>query len=254
MCNRGEVVTLGLLMLFWRSRAVCCQDLGINGILVFIVVWCSSEQQVTSNSCCFSGSCGTLSLLGFWFTHSISVQWDLWPFLSLLISSSTGFTEDAPHLQGWQKVESGGGFTLPGGQGTTHQLSCHLANLLRFATKPTYCFHKGSLEITNGLLHPALKGVWAHRHKGCLTSKGSITHVIKSLLSEQGTEPENLFSNAEISALAQQYNRYKNTAIITTSGWENWNKSFESTVVFTNSPELSRSWTFLKLLWILKLI
>lgn len=173
----------------------------------------------------------------------------------LSAAAQEAFAEDAPHLQCWQEVESGGGFTLQlhtWWVRTPPQLSFYLANLLRFATKPTYCLHKGSLEITNGLLHPALKGVWAHRHKGCLTSKGSITHVIKSLLSEQGTAPENLFSNAEISALAQQYARYKNSAIIITSGWENSNKSFELTVVFTNSPELSSSRTFFKLLWILK--
>lgn len=84
----------------WSPKGCCCclggagQSLGkiweLMEFLAFIIVRCASEQWVTSNSCCFSRSWGTLTLLGFWFTHSISIQWDLWPSLSSLISSRTG--------------------------------------------------------------------------------------------------------------------------------------------------------------------
>lgn len=125
-------------------------------ILAFIIVWCASNlkflllQQTVGHS-----PIGVVvHTLG---QHSVSpLALIVFPYQHL----QEAFTRDAPHLQRWEEVESAGGFTLaPGGSGY------HTSTQFLFSKSVTACYktnllqHKGSLEITNGLLHPAQKGV-----------------------------------------------------------------------------------------------
>jgi len=98
-----------------------------------------------------------------------------------------------------------------------------------------------------------LKGMWSCRYKGCLTGTGYIIRVVVSGPPQQGAVPGSRFSNAKISpppsnildrrALPLSPLQAEKIEIY----YLNW------TATFNKSWVLPISWTFLKLIWVLKL-